>query len=237
MGGLRLVVLWCVAFAHTVGCTTPVFRTQLYGSVILRCTFPFLLKDTSAEVVWEIEREGARTLAYKKVRGQQEEVWPPYTGRVRFVGTWQHLNIEISNVTSADEGVYFCRCLNTKGHGDKQVRLEITGVNAGDPMIGLIYVGGYKRLQCTWTGDLRDTKMWWYDANGRLINVVKSTQRVAKVERGLTMVSSVLDLEINVNHHYFCRTSEGKFKKVTRGVLSDGSPVKIHDVEFEDATK
>ncbi|CAI9595617.1 unnamed protein product, partial [Staurois parvus] len=113
---------------------------SLYGTVILGCSFPFIRGTEGLVVVWEkIGLDGKGFIAHKFKNDQDSPTDQnvSYTGRTELSKEFSNgaVNLTLREVTFNDEGTYYCRAANRRGHGDKKVNLTINHLNADDSTV------------------------------------------------------------------------------------------------------
>ncbi|ABG25665.1 ORF99 [Ranid herpesvirus 2] len=231
-------LLWCTHFVEIRSFEFQIATTKVehLGSVTLPCKFYYnIVPGNAVNIKWSFEHNPHKDDGhdiYKRTDGVVE-VADGYATRVSVnAKDITVADLELRNLTKADGGYYKCKVYDALRYWVDIYRLEIVDAYTEDPNVGLIYVEGHKRFRCTWRGFMKHPKLWWYDSEGKLIRPAKTNLDIY-VEHNRTAVSSVLNLNIQVNRHYFCRVSEGDTVKTARVVLSDGSVVRIHNVTFE----
>ncbi|XP_018429036.1 PREDICTED: butyrophilin-like protein 8 [Nanorana parkeri] len=141
------------------------------------------------------------------------------------------VELTLRGVTFSDEGPYYCRAVNDRGHGDQKVQLTINELNAEEPMVTVAHIDGKKRLKCIETGAFRVPEVRWYDREGKDLSA-HVTHNITVLGDGRMRVESVLDLDVETNAHYFCQVKEGRLKRTARAVISDGEPVTVTDTNL-----
>ncbi|KAM5126929.1 V-set domain-containing T-cell activation inhibitor 1-like [Mantella aurantiaca] len=129
---ITILCLMCTSFLLTLSSGEVRVTPKLYGTAELPCTFPFIRGLEDLTVVWEkVEDTGRRFLVHKSVAGRDDlsDQDSQYSGRTRFSGGVMkgNLQLTLTEATLRDEGTYYCRAANRKGHGDKKVELSIAG--------------------------------------------------------------------------------------------------------------
>ncbi|XP_077335675.1 V-set domain containing T-cell activation inhibitor 1-like [Lithobates pipiens] len=208
----------------------------LYGTVTLRCTFPFIRGREGLSVVWEkTDQDGRRLIAHKFTEGQDnlKDQDLSYTERTELSGDFSQGKVDLTlrEVTFNDEGTYYCRAANKKGHGDKKVDLTIDKLNAAESTVTIIHDHGKQRLKCIDIGVFRNPWVKWYDEQLKDLSEY-GTRKISDVSNGQKMVESVLNLDVETNKHYFCQVKEGRLKRTARAVISDGKPVTVAEMKL-----
>ncbi|XP_040195163.1 butyrophilin-like protein 3 isoform X1 [Rana temporaria] len=198
---------------------------SLYGTVTLRCWFPFIQGREGLSVVWEKnDKDGRRSIAHKFIDGQDNlrDQDINYTGRTELSGDFSYGTVDLTlrEVTFNDEGTYYCRAANRRGHWDKKVDLTIGNLNAEESTVTVIHIDGKKRLKCIAIGVFRNPWVKWYDEKGFHLSE-HGTRNITDIRNGRKMVESVLNLDVETNKSYFCLLREGRLKRTARAVLSD----------------
>ncbi|XP_077335674.1 butyrophilin subfamily 2 member A2-like isoform X2 [Lithobates pipiens] len=209
---------------------------SLYGTVTLRCWFPFIHGSEGLSVVWEkIDQDGRGLIAHKFKNDQDnhKEKDIRYTGRTELSKDFSQgtVDLTIQEVTFHDEGTYYCRAANRRDHGDKEVELTIDKLNAEDPEVTAIHIDGKKRLKCIDIGVFRNPWVRWYNEHGTDLSE-HGTRMITDISNGRKMVESVLNLDVEKNKPYFCLVKEGRLKRTVRAVISDGETVIITDIKL-----
>ncbi|CAI9602947.1 unnamed protein product, partial [Staurois parvus] len=197
---------------------------SLYGTVILRCSFPFIRGLEGLVVVWEKtgpDKRGFIAHKYKDGRDNVKDQDLRYTGRTALSedvskGT---LDLTLREVTFSDEGTYYCRAANKRRHGDQKVELTIGNLNAADSTVTVIHIDGKKRLKCMDIGVFRNPWVKWYDEQKTDLSQ-HGTRNVTDISNGRKKVESVLNMDVETNKHYFCVVKEGRLKRTARAVIS-----------------
>ncbi|KAM5126927.1 butyrophilin-like protein 10 [Mantella aurantiaca] len=209
---------------------------SLYGTVTLRCSFPFIKGSEGLIVVWEKkDKDGRGMIAHKfsdgddNLRNQDLN----YVERTELSNEFSQGTVDLTlhGVTFNDEGTYFCRAVNIGGHGDKEVELTINDLNAADSMVTVVHIDGKKRLKCFDSGVFRNPWVKWYDAKGKALSE-QWTRNITDIGGGKKMVESMLDMDVETNKQYFCLVQEGRLKRKARAVISDGKPVTVTKIKL-----
>ncbi|XP_073473639.1 CD276 antigen-like [Aquarana catesbeiana] len=209
---------------------------SLYANVTLRCSFPFIRGQEGLSVVWEKnDKDGRRMIAHMFTEGRDnlKEQDMSYTGRTKLSEDFSHGTVDLilREVTFNDEGTYYCRAANGKGHGDKKVDLTIGNLNAAESTCTSIHIDGKKRLKCINIGVFRNPWVRWYDE--QLTDLSEhGTRKITDISNGRKMVESVLNLDVEANKPYFCLVKEGRLKRTARAVLSDGKTVSVPETKL-----
>ncbi|XP_053561101.1 butyrophilin-like protein 1 [Bombina bombina] len=207
--------------------------TYLYGTTVLPCDFPFITGPQSLYVTWvkkeALNEKGPIAYVFQDGEHKSELQDPVYRGRTEMI--WDlyrgQLNLMLSNVTFSDEGTYYCQAANLRDRGDIAVRLSVGGLSTSDPRVTAVTVGDKRRLKCFTTGSFRDPQIEWKELQNGDIRDLSSYGHlnVTHLSDGQQLLESVLDYNVQTNVHYWCHIKEGKLKRSTRAVISDG-----HDI-------
>lgn len=209
---------------------------SLYANVTLRCSFPFIRGQEGLTVVWEKNyQDGRRLIAHKFTEGRDnlKEQDISYTERTKLSEDFSHgrVDLTLQEVTFNDEGTYYCRAANRKGHGDKKVDLTIDNLDAEESTCTSIHIDGKKCLKCIDIGVFRNPWVRWYDEQGTDLSE-HGTRKITDIGNGRKMVASVLNLDVEANKPYFCLVKEGRLKRTARAVISDGKTVSIPETKL-----
>ncbi|XP_077335494.1 V-set domain containing T-cell activation inhibitor 1-like [Lithobates pipiens] len=209
---------------------------SLYATVTLRCTFPFIRGREGLSVVWEKnERDGRRLIAHKFIDGRDnlKDQDLSYTGRTELSEDFSYgtADLTLREVTFNDEGTYYCRAANGKGHGDKKVDLTIGNLNAAESTVTVIHIDGKRRLKCIDIGVFRNPWVRWYNEHGADLSE-HGTRTITDIGNGRKMVESVLNLDVETGKPYFCLVQEGRLKRTARAVISDGKTISVPETKL-----
>ncbi|XP_075707143.1 T-lymphocyte activation antigen CD80-like isoform X2 [Rhinoderma darwinii] len=207
---------------------------SLYGTVHLPCTFNFAQSLTDLALIWTKDNERDLIL-YKLLNGKEslQGQDPRYKDRVELSTEFPqgHLNLTLKNVTYEDEGTYYCRASNHKGHGDKKVTLSIDRLDADDPTVTRVTIDGNRRMKCMGSGVYRLPEVQWITTRERDLSSYGKLN-VTEQSNGRKLVESVLDYDVEANVQVLCHIKEGKLKRSVRAVISDGTHSVIVDKDL-----
>ncbi|XP_073407126.1 butyrophilin subfamily 1 member A1-like [Dendrobates tinctorius] len=205
--------------------------TYLYGTVTLPCHASFVDGVAGLTMIWMKKENRENLILYKLLSGKEnlEEQDPRYGGRVELSTAVSQGNLDLTlrNVSYEDEGSYFCRAANAKGHGDKMVTLSVGDLDAKSPTITL--VTEKRQLKCLSTGVYYAPQIQWITAFGVDLSIHGSFN-VTDQGDGRKKVESVLEHDIKAEEQVLCHIHEGRLKRSTRGVISDG----MHSVTVQE---
>ncbi|XP_073473646.1 V-set domain containing T-cell activation inhibitor 1-like isoform X2 [Aquarana catesbeiana] len=209
---------------------------SLYDTVTLRCWFPFISESKGLSVVWEkIDQNGKLLIAhvFRNDQDNHTEQDQRYTGRTELSKDFSQGTVDLTmrEVSFHDEGTYYCRAANRRGHGDKMVELTIDKLNAEEPKVTAIHIDGKKHLKCIDNGVFRNPWVRWYNEQGTDLSEY-GTRKITDINNGRKMVESVLNLDVEKNKPYFCLVKEGRLKRTARAVLSDGETVIVTEIKL-----
>ncbi|XP_069616540.1 butyrophilin subfamily 2 member A2-like isoform X1 [Ranitomeya imitator] len=203
---------------------------SLYGTVTLPCHASFVDDVAGLTMIWMKKENKDYLILYKRLKGKEnlEEQDPRYAGRIELSMEWSRGNLDLTlrNVSYEDEGSYFCRAANAKGHGDKMVTLSIGDLDATYPTITL--VTEKRQLKCQSTGVYYAPQIQWITPYGKDLSQYGSFN-VTDLGDGRKKVESVLEHDIKAEEQVLCHIREGRLKRSTRGIISDG----IHSVTVQ----
>ncbi|MEE6518712.1 hypothetical protein FKM82_029871 [Ascaphus truei] len=103
-----------------------------------------------------------------------------------------------------------------------------TRLSAGDIGVTAVSINGKRRLKCIITGVFRDPQVMWYNREMEDLSSFASLN-VTDLGDGTQQVESVLDYDVEMNKHYFCRIQEGRLRRSVRAVMADQTPVTLTD--------
>ncbi|XP_073473644.1 V-set domain-containing T-cell activation inhibitor 1-like [Aquarana catesbeiana] len=229
------LVIICIDFLPVTSLDETKVVTSLYGTVTLPCWFPFIHGTKDLTVVWEKNDKDGRFIAHKFIDGQDilKDQDLNYTGRTELSGDFSQgmVDLTLREVTFNDEGTYYCRAANKKGSGDKKVELTIDNLNAAESTVTIIHIDGKKRLKCIDIGVFRNPWVKWYDE--QLTDLSEhGTRNITDISNGQKRVESVLNLDVETSKPYFCLVKEGRLKRTSRAVISDGKPVTVTEMKL-----
>ncbi|XP_066455311.1 butyrophilin subfamily 1 member A1-like [Eleutherodactylus coqui] len=207
----------------------------LYLPATLPCAFPFVEALSDLTMIWVKVKDQREVIIYKLLYGEEspEEQDHRYKGRVELSREFSqgNLHLTIKNVTYEDEGTYYCRAANHKGHGDKKVTLAIDKLNAVEPTVTLVTVGGKRCMKCRGSGVYGDPEVQWITAQGEDLSSY-GKPNITEKEDGWKVVESTLHYDILKNVQILCHIKEGRLKRSTRAVISDGTSSVIVENDF-----
>ncbi|XP_068122407.1 V-set domain-containing T-cell activation inhibitor 1-like isoform X2 [Hyperolius riggenbachi] len=226
-----IIPLLCVTIKDVVSSDEVRVTATLYGTLRLPCSFPFIGGEVGLSVVWElVDKDGRRLLVHKFTKGEDNltDQDLQFTERTELSKQFSegNLDLTLSDVTYNDEGRYFCRAANNKGHGEKEVELSISELNADDAMVTVTHVEGKKCLKCIDIGMFRNPWVRWFDDQGKDLSVF-STRNITEAANGKKRVECVLNYSVEINKHYFCQIKEGRLRRTARAVISAGDTVSV----------
>ncbi|XP_068127103.1 V-set domain containing T-cell activation inhibitor 1-like [Hyperolius riggenbachi] len=225
------LLLFCANIQDVVASDEVRVTATLYSTLRLPCSFLFIIGEEGLSAAWElVDKDGRRLLVHKFTKGQDDFTNQDlqFTERTELSKQFSEGNLDLTlrEVTYNDEGRYFCRATNNKGHGDKEVELSINELNANDAMVTVTHVEGKKHLKCIETGMFRNPWVRWFDDQGKDLSEL-GTRKITEVKDGKKKVESVLDYDVEINKHYFCQIREGRLRRTARAVISAGDPVSV----------
>ncbi|XP_044143426.1 butyrophilin subfamily 1 member A1-like [Bufo gargarizans] len=201
---------------------------------MLPCRFSFAEALTGLSVIWNKTKNDRKLILYKIMNSEEkpEEQDPQYRGRVELSTEFPqgNLHLILRNVTYEDEGTYYCRAANTKGHGDRKVTLSIDTLNADEPTVTLVTIGEKRRMKCRSSGVYHVPQVQWITAQGEDLSSY-GRLRITEQSNGWRLVESVLDYDVERNKQVLCHIQEGRLRRSTRAVISDGThPVSVDKI-------
>lgn len=214
-----LSLLCLVIVLSTDVLSMPGKSVNLYGTVRLSCEFKFVKDATDLTVIWEKEK-----LIVYKLREKVREQDPRYRGRVELSEEFRNGNLDLTlrNVTYEDEGTYYCRAANKKGHGDKMVTLSIDDLDADLPTATLVTIDDMQRWKCRGSGVYHNPHVQWITKGGKDLSSY-GRLNVTDQSNGQRLVESVLDYDVGEDAQVLCHINEGRLRRSARAVKSDGT--------------
>ncbi|XP_066454638.1 butyrophilin subfamily 1 member A1-like [Eleutherodactylus coqui] len=233
---LLLLQSWTLALASGV---LPIYEkslsTSLYSTVTLPCTFSFVEALSDLTMIWVKVKNEREVIIYKLLYGEEspEEQDHRYKGRVKLSKEFSqgHLHLTMKNVMYEDEGTYYCRAANRKGHGDKKMTLSIDKLNAVEPKVTLVTVGGKRCMKCLGSGVYGDPEVQWITAQGEDLSSY-GKPNITEQADGCKLVESTLHYDVKKNVQVLCHIKEGRLKRSARAVISDGTSSVIVENDF-----
>ncbi|XP_069802322.1 T-lymphocyte activation antigen CD80-like [Dendropsophus ebraccatus] len=207
--------------------------SSLYHNVLLPCNFPFVDSLTGLTVIWKKVENQRDLIVYKVQNGEVklEDQDPRYRGRAELAKGVSHGNLHLilRHVTYEDEGTYECRVANRRRNGNKRVTLATDRLHAGDPTVTRVTTDGKRHMKCVGTGHYHEPHVQWITAGGEDLSLY-GRLNVIKQDGDWKLVESVLDYDLEPNVQVLCHIEEGRLRRSTRGIISDGKhPVVVDD--------
>nr|XP_033797205.1 butyrophilin-like protein 2 [Geotrypetes seraphini] len=208
-------------------------KARLHTNVVLPCQFPFVQGPENVFISWEKEdkEDIIAVHSFHDNTDHPEEQAAQYRGRTRLIKEFSRgvISLELTEVTSSDAGMYFCKAANLNTRGDKRILLTVDELEADDPKVTVEQRNGKKVLKCVSTGHYKNPHVEWHDREKNNLTGNAETNISEKQSDGTRTVESVLNLDITQNQHYFCHIHEEHLKRSIRAIPSDGEIIELND--------
>uniref|UniRef100_A0A8C5LS39 Ig-like domain-containing protein n=1 Tax=Leptobrachium leishanense TaxID=445787 RepID=A0A8C5LS39_9ANUR len=196
--------------------------TFLHGTATLRCSFGFINGPEGLFVSWVKKQPDKVVHSYHDGADDLTDQDVQFQHRTKMSISFYKGNVDLTlnNVGFEDEGIYSCGASNKMGHGEVYFRIYIDRLHGEDPVV--LVVDGKKQLKCSSVGFYEDAEIIWQNKELEDLSRPETPTSRTLQPDGRLLLESTLDIDVKPNVHYFCRVKEGRLRRSTRAVLSDG---------------